>query len=153
MVVCSIQCGLVTPCGDIDLINTGCTRNCQNDKFRCNQWWQFCPKEDITISGYCVPLKTLIEQKQHEENQILSFIWKKKPANFCEQIKYGNKLFKAVIYKLQKQRMCNDFSSKQMVHCEWHFGVDFMDLTHESYITCYIAIFKTKHCVTTMAII
>ena len=31
---------------------TGCTDNCQNNNFVCNQWWQFHQDDSISVSAY-----------------------------------------------------------------------------------------------------
>ena len=47
MEICSLYSG--TKCHFDDIFITACTESCQNDNFRCSQWWKFRQNDDILV--------------------------------------------------------------------------------------------------------
>ena len=58
--VCSISIWLNRKCRHFDeIFITGCTESCQNDNFRCSQWWKFRQNDDISGSRIAMGRNTI----------------------------------------------------------------------------------------------
>ena len=51
-----------------EIFITGCTKSCQNDNFRCSQWWKFHQNDNISVS---VTQTLIIRQAQYRQTFIL----------------------------------------------------------------------------------